>query len=209
MVASPDASGNPPRPTSSRNRTRNFADASADAPAFHFVTDWKIAARIEEAYAALINMPDYHRWWPAAFLKSTPIGGTPGAVGAQTDIVLKGMLPFTIPFRATLEQAEAPARFSFTTEGVVIGRGLYTLQQDHGSLTITFDWAANSSDPKLNRVARSPLGQIFQANHNWVQRQGGRSLILELARRAGRIDVPPPPGPAALWLARLLRQPLE
>ena len=75
-------------------------------------------------------------------------------------------------------------------------------------MEITFDWRANASDPKLNRAARSPFGRVFRANHNWTQRVGGKSLALELARRAGRVAGPRPPGPTGLWLARLLKQPV-
>lgn len=188
--------------------TKDAKNGSPLGPAFHFVTTWSIDCRIEEAFAALSNLQDYHRWWPAAFLRSTLIGGAAGTLGARTDMLLKGFLPFTIQFRATLDRMTAPTTFGFKAEGMVDGYGLYTLCEKNGAVEITFDWQANAADPMVNRVARSPMGRIFRANHNWVQDQGGKSLILELGRRSGRSDVASPPKPAGLWLAKLFKQPV-
>jgi hypothetical protein len=39
------------------------------------------------------------------------------------------------------------------------------------------------------------LRPAFAANHEWAMRKGLESLELELRRRRGELQVPPPPGP--------------
>jgi hypothetical protein len=181
----------------------------ADPNDYHFTTVWRVAGTSGEV-ADVIRQPlDLVRWWPAVYLQADEIEPPDrNGLGQRVRLRTKGWLPYTLRWQLVVVESRYPQRFAIEASGDIVGRGVWTIEQDGAVVKATFDWRVRAEKPLLQALA--PLVRpLLEANHRWAMRQGEESLALELARRrAGsteaRRGVPPPPGPVTYAAAGLL-----
>jgi hypothetical protein len=164
---------------------------------YHFVTKWRIVATKQEIYNTLRDSDALKYWWPAVYLdiKTTKKGDADGR-GKEVALFTKGWLPYSLQwsFRVTDVQAQDFSGYSLEALGDLAGRGVWTFQQDGAYCNITYDWRIEAEKPVLKYLSFL-LKPLFSANHEWAMRKGLESLKLELRRRRGETNVPPPPRP--------------
>ena len=175
---------------------------------YHFVTTWRIAATPAEISAVLGDAAELARWWPSVYLRVRVLEeGDERGVGKVVDLWTKGFLPYTLRWRFTVTESNAPHGFRLEAMGDFVGRGIWTLTPEmdgeapDGPMTlVSYDWLVIAEKGILKRLSRV-IKPIFSANHHWAMARGATSLRLELARRRARGDrllvaaIPPPPGP--------------
>lgn len=150
---------------------------------YHFITQWRMEAKIEEIAEILSNAPDLARWWKSVYLEVQELEkGDEKGIGRYVSLYTKGWLPYTLRWNFRVTESNPPHGFTIVAEGDFVGRGIWTLQQDGAWATITYDWKISATKPLLRTL--SPLMKpLFSMNHEWAMQQGETSLKLELLRR--------------------------
>ena len=167
---------------------------------YHFITHWKLDARIEEVADILGDGPGLARWWPSVYLDVRELEpGDENRVGAVLSLYTKGWLPYTLRWQCRVTENNYPYGFSITAWGDFVGRGVWTLKQDGDIVHVVYDWHISAGKPMLRRLSFL-LKPVFSANHRWAMAKGEESIRLELARRHASTPeqqrrIPPPPKP--------------
>ena len=168
----------------------------AGAPEYAFLTRWRVRARVEEVFDVLADPLALKRWWPSVYLdvKELKPAEQPGGVGRVIDLYTTGFLPYTLRWNFTVTDSKRPDGFKLTAHGDFEGTGVWTLRQDGDFTDAIYDWRIAAEKPLL-RYGSFALRPFFAANHRWAMARGLESLELELRRRRGEKNVPPPPRP--------------
>ncbi len=167
---------------------------------YHFITNWRLDAPIDDVYDVISNAEDLPRWWPSVYLGVTVIKeGEKSGVGKEIGLYTKGWLPYTLRWQFRVTEVKKPQRLAIEAWGDFVGRGVWTFASDGNATNVTYDWRITADKPLLKRFS-SLMKPIFSANHHWAMKKGEQSLILELQRRqaktpeeASRIKRPPAP----------------
>lgn len=151
--------------------------------AYHLVTRWRVAATVEEVSAVLKNAPDLVRWWPTVYLDVQELEpGDVHGVGKVVGLHTRGWLPYTLRWQFRVTESREPYGYTLEAWGDLVGRGIWTFEQDGGWVNIIYDWQVRADKPLL-RALSLLLKPLLAANHRWAMAQGERSLRAELARR--------------------------
>jgi len=129
-------------------------------------------------------------------------------LGRRVRLHTKGWLPYTLTWEFELVESRYPYGYTLVASGDFDGRGVWTFEQDHEFVDVTYDWRLSAEKPLLRSLSFL-LKPVFEANHSWAMAQGEQSLTLELARRrattdAARAQIPAPPGPVTYAGAALV-----
>lgn len=166
---------------------------------YHFITHWRVQGTIEEVADILGNATDLVRWWPSVYLDVQEVEpGDETGIGKVISLYTKGWLPYTLRWQSRVTESNYPHSFALEASGDLVGRGIWTLEQEGEWTKITYDWKIRADKPLLSRLSFL-LKPIFAANHHWAMAKGEESLKLELARRHAQTEeerqrIPPPPG---------------
>ncbi len=166
------------------------------ATSYHFITHWQVEATCEEVYNTLRNTEDLTRWWPAVYLDvAVREKGDKNGLGKVVELYTKGWLPYALKwqFRVTDVNSETFSGYALEACGDLVGRGVWSFEQEGKICNITYDWKIEATKPILKYFS-FVLKPLFSANHLWAMRRGLESLKLELKRRRGVVvSLPPPP----------------
>jgi hypothetical protein len=162
---------------------------------YHFVTRWRVEGSLDEVADILGDPLGLPRWWPAVYLEVHELQkGDERGVGRVIELFTKGWLPYTLRWRFKVTESNRPHGWRLEAQGDFVGRGIWTLKQDGPFVIAEYDWQIHA-EKRLLKLLSPGLKPIFRANHLWAMRTGEESLKLELRRRRGEKDVPPPPRP--------------
>ncbi len=174
---------------------------------YHFVSKWKVEARIEEVADILSRAIDLPRWWPSVYLGVREIEpGEANGVGKVVSLETKGWLPYRLRWSFRVTEATYPSGFALEAFGDLTGSGRWTLTQNGPWVDITYDWRIRADKPLL-RFLSFLFKPVFAANHRWAMARGEKSLKLEVLRRRTTTPeeaakVPRPPGPTFTFPSR-------
>jgi hypothetical protein len=184
-----------PKTLQSETETPLSSWGGAGGGAYHFITTWRVKASREEVYRILEDVDTLADWWPAVYLDvKVRKKGQPGGIGKLVSLYTKGWLPYTLRWDFLVTVADFPSGFALRASGDFIGEGAWHFEQDGDTCIVTYDWKISAEKPILRKLTWL-LRSVFSANHEWAMRKGLGSLELELRRRRGEINIPPPPGP--------------
>src|SRR5579871_3156750 len=98
---------------------------------YHFVTHWRVKAKLEDVFAILSNVLDYPRWCPQVYLSVKQIHpGGADRIGRVMEMRTKGRLPYTIRWFSRLAETNSPYGFTIEATGDLQGRGEWILARD-------------------------------------------------------------------------------
>ena len=160
---------------------------SGPAAEYRFLDKWFIPQPIDVVFEALLHGADYPKWWGEAWKRVTPIGDAAAAtVGAKTEVIAGGFLPYTIALELEVARIERPHLLAVASRGDLEGTGTWRLHEFEGGTAVSYDWRVRAGKPLIRRF--SPIFKpLFRANHNWVMRRGEVALRRWLAdSRAAR-----------------------
>jgi hypothetical protein len=162
---------------------------------YQFVTTWRLRATREEVYRILEDVDALAEWWPAVYLDvKVREQGQPGGIGKLVELYTKGWLPYSLRWQFRVTATDFPSGFALRAIGDFVGEGVWDFQQEGDNCVVRYDWRISAEKPLLRRLTWL-LRSLFSANHEWAMRKGFESLELEIRRRRGEQNVPPPPGP--------------
>ncbi len=174
---------------------------------YHFITHWRVKSTLQEVNAILSDAIDLPRWWPAVYLdvKVLEPGGASG-LGRVVSLFTKGWLPYTLRWQFKVTEVNGLNGFRLEAVGDLVGRGIWTFEQDGDFVNITYDWKIDA-EKGLLKTFSFIMKPIFSMNHVWAMRKGEESLQLELQRRHAltpedRAKVPAPPQATFKWSIR-------
>jgi hypothetical protein len=167
---------------------------------YHYITHWHVKGTVQEVAEILSQAPDLVRWWPSVYLDVREVErGDENGIGKVVSLYTKGWLPYTLRWSFRVTESSYPHGFALEAWGDLVGRGIWTFEQQGEYVRVSYDWKINAEKPLL-RYLSFLLKPIFGANHQWAMRMGEESLKLELMRRRAttpeeRARIPSPPGP--------------
>jgi Polyketide cyclase / dehydrase and lipid transport len=155
---------------------------------YHFVTTYQIEAPIDRVWQTLRDFDHYPTWSSGSFHAKQLEAGAADGVGAKIRYKVKGRLPFTLTFDATVTQADPPQVLALRVLGDLEGVGRWTLSQ-HGTVTTAeYTWDVRTNKRWMNLLA--PLARpIFERNHDGVMRDAGQDLARFLDARLISIQI--------------------
>jgi hypothetical protein len=155
---------------------------------YHFLTTYQIEAPIEQVWQAFRDFDRYPTWSKGIFHAQQLKLGNADGVGDKIRYKVKGRLPFTLAFDATLTQADPPRVLELQARGDLEGVGRWTLSQDGTITTAQHTWDVRSTKRWMNLLA--PLARpLFEWNHDGVMRDAGHGLARYLGARLVSIKV--------------------
>jgi hypothetical protein len=175
----------------------------------HVVSRWRVEGTCGEVADIIGDPAGLARWWPSVYLdveEVEPPG--PSGTGRRVRVLTKGWLPYTLAWEIAVVESRYPFGLTIDASGDLVGRGVWTFEQDGPHVNVGFEWQVRAATPLVTFLA-PVVGRAFAANYRWAMAQGEASLRLELARRratseAARAAVPPPPGPVTYAAVALL-----
>lgn len=97
--------------------------------AYHFVTEWRVRATVDEVKAVLADGTSLPRWWPAVYLSVEEIdAGGPDGVGRTLDLHTKGWLPYTLDWTLHVTEPITDKGFALSATGDLEGTGRWTFE---------------------------------------------------------------------------------
>jgi len=158
----------------------NYSEAGA-ANEYRFLDTWFIPHPTHVVFEELLHGEDYPKWWSEAWKRVSPIGDTKAAtVGAKTEAIAGGFLPYTIKLELEVTRIERPHLISVVSSGDLEGTGTWRLHEFDGGTAVSYDWRVRADKP-LIRLFSPIVKPLFRANHNWVMRHGEAALKRWLA----------------------------
>jgi uncharacterized protein YndB with AHSA1/START domain len=158
------------------------------ADQYRFLDKWYIPHPIDVVFEELMQAEDYPKWWGEAWKRVTAIGDArAGTVGARSEVIAGGFLPYTIKLELEVTRVERPQLISVVSSGDLEGTGTWRLHEFDGGTAVSYDWRVQAGKPLIRRF--SPVVKpLFRANHTWVMRHGQADLKRWLAdpQRAAR-----------------------
>ena len=171
---------------------------------YHFVTTWHVQSTVKEVTDVLADARDLPRWWPSVYLDVQQIEpGDETGLGRVISLYTKGWLPYTLRWSFRVSEVRQEG-FTLVAQGDFVGRGIWTFSQEGEMVKAVYDWKIEAEKPLLRRLSFI-FKPIFSANHHWAMARGEESLKLELLRRRGADNVPPPPPATPSTLFKWLR----
>jgi len=160
---------------------------------YHFITEWKLNATVQEAYTIIKDSSSLAQWWPSVYLEVTTLSpGMANGVGKQVALWTKGYLPYTLRWNFEVVQLIPCKKIVIEATGDLKGCGVWTFQSTGQGCTILYDWNTSFDKAYLSWFSFI-LRPVFGFNHRWAMDRGIDSLQLEVLRRRGIQGVPLPP----------------
>jgi uncharacterized protein YndB with AHSA1/START domain len=156
---------------------------------YHFVTTYQIEAPIDQVWQALRDFDHFPTWSSGSFhAKQLESGAAADGVGEKVRFKVRGRLPFTLAFDATIVQADPPRTLELRALGELEGVGRWTLSQEETATFAKYTWDVRTNKRWMNLAA--PLARpIFGWNHDGVMRDFGQDLARFLDARLLSVQV--------------------
>ncbi len=163
---------------------------------FHFITNWKIDAPVNQVYEIIKDSSKLSEWCPSVYLEvKTLEQGFPNGIGKKVALFTKGYLPYTLRWNFEVTQIIPNKKLALDAYGDLEGKGLWTFTElSNGGCEVNYDWNIEFKKKGLSAFSFI-LRPIFEFNHRWAMKKAYISLLLEIKRRQGVLNVEAPPAP--------------
>src|SRR6185369_17538221 len=163
-----DAGANPVRPT--------------DATRFELVSDWHLAAPIDQVWEALKATAQWPRWWRYVRSVRELSPGDAEGLGAVRHIEWSSRLPYGVAFDVEVVEMHRPRLMRGRARGELEGMGTWELTPDGDTTRVRYLWCVDLTTRWMRFIA--PIAAaVFRWNHNGVMRAGAEGLAEHLGAR--------------------------
>ena len=142
---------------------------------YALVTDWRLAAPIEQVWDALFDVATWPRWWKYVLAVQEIEPGNANGVGAVRRYTWGSRLPYQLSFNMRATIVKRPHVLAGDAVGELTGTGRWTLSASAATTQVRYDWDVATSRPWMNALAPL-LAPAFKWNHGQVMAAGGRGL---------------------------------
>jgi hypothetical protein len=155
-------------------------------PDYQFVSNWRIAAPVEQVWDVLRRPEDWPRWWYGLERVDVIQAGDDNGVGAVREFVFRGRLPYRLRFLMRQSRQERPVLLEGIASGELEGIGRWTIEPIGVETAVRYNWDVSPTAEWMKRLA--PLARpAFVWNHDWVMRQGETGLKRLLETRVSAV----------------------
>jgi uncharacterized protein YndB with AHSA1/START domain len=157
---------------------------------YEFLTTWCLEAPREPVWQAIWEAERWPQWWRGVVAASTVAEGDGDGVGQVGRYTWRSRLPYDLEFAMTTTKVDKPHLLEGRADGELAGIGRWRLFEQDGERPVTavvYEWNVSTTKPWMNLLA--PIARpLFEWNHDWVMRNGGRGLAELLGCRLLAID---------------------
>lgn len=147
-----------------------------------FVTEWRLAAPIEHAWDALVDVESWPRWWPYVREVQTLHRGATNGLGTVRRLHWSSRLPYGFALDVETTEVRKPHRLAGRATGDMAGTGLWELARDGAGTRVRYTWELELHT-RWMRLCAPFMAPVFRWNHEGVMRSGGLGLARYLTTR--------------------------
>jgi uncharacterized protein YndB with AHSA1/START domain len=152
---------------------------------YKFLTVWRIAAPRQRVWDVLMDGRHYPDWW-SCYKQYRSLNAECSGVGAQSELVVRGLLPYDVRYLMDVSFADPPRELIFSASGDLVGEGRMVFQAEGEGTVVHLHWNVRTTGFWMNLLAPA-LRWAFVLNHNWVMRRGERGLVKWLKTGANAV----------------------
>jgi uncharacterized protein YndB with AHSA1/START domain len=154
---------------------------------YRFLTTWLLEAEREPVWEAIYDSERWPEWWQGVEEAEKLREGDERGVGQHGRYVWKAKLPYRVNFEITTTRVERPHLLEGDATGELAGVGRWRLFEEDGVTAVIYEWNVSTTRSWMNLLA--PIARpVFQSNHDYVMRNGGRGLARLLGARLLALD---------------------
>jgi hypothetical protein len=141
---------------------------------------WRIAAPLEDVYAAVHDSLSWPEWWPGAEQVEPLAGGGPDGVDSVRRYAWQGALPYRLVVDVRVSRIEALVAIEGWASGDLEGVGRWHFSREGPVSIVAFEWHVRTIRRWMKLIA--PFARsAFVRNHALIMAQGGAGLARRLA----------------------------
>ena len=142
---------------------------------YRFLTTWLLEAERERVWDAIYDSERWPEWWDGVLEAEKLEEGDEAGVGEYGRYVWKSRLPYRVEFFVLTTKVERPFLLEGSASGELAGVGRWRLFEQGGVTAVTYEWNVRTTRRWMNLLA--PIAKpVFQANHDYVMRNGGEDI---------------------------------
>jgi uncharacterized protein YndB with AHSA1/START domain len=149
---------------------------------YRFLTTWLLESPREPIWDAIYDQKSWPRWWRGVEDVVELEPGDENGVGSHSRLTWRSKLPYDLVFEARTRTVQKPHLIEADADGELIGEGRWRLFEQDGVTVVLYEWNVSTGKPWMNALAPA-LRPVFEWNHNWVMRNGGRGIAALLGVR--------------------------
>ena len=142
---------------------------------YRLLTIWRIAAPLEDVYAAIHNSPRWPDWWPGMRKVEEIAPGDANGIDSVLRYHWQGHLPYRVVFDVLATRIEPCVAIEGAVQGDLQGIGRWHFIGEGAVTVIRYEWHVRSARWWMNLIA--PFARsLFTRNHATLMRQGAEGL---------------------------------
>lgn len=142
---------------------------------YRLLTIWRIAAPLEEVYAAIQDSLRWPDWWPGVQKVVQAASGDADGINSIWRYSWQGQFPYRVVFEVCATRIEKLVAIEGTARGDLEGIGRWHFSRQGAVSVVCYEWHVRSTRWWMNLIA--PLARsMFIRNHALVMAQGGEGL---------------------------------
>ena len=154
---------------------------------YRFLTTWLLEADRERVWDAIYESERWPQWWRGVEEAEKLAEGDERGIGQRGRYVWKAKLPYRVEFSIVTTKVERPHLLEGDAEGELAGLGRWRLFEHGGVTAVVYEWNVRTTRWWMNLLA--PVAKpVFQANHDYVMRNGGEGMAKLLGARLLALD---------------------
>ena len=151
-------------------------------PQYRFLTTWLLEADRERVWDAIYESERWPEWWSGVEEAEKLAEGDERGVGQRGRYVWRAKLPYRVDFEIVTTKVERPHLLEGDADGELAGVGRWRLFESDGLTAVIYEWNVRTTKWWMNLLA--PVAKpVFQANHDYVMRNGGEGIAKLLGAR--------------------------
>jgi uncharacterized protein YndB with AHSA1/START domain len=149
---------------------------------YRFLTTWLLDCGREPVWDAIYESEAWPRWWRGVERAERLAAGDALGIGQRGRYVWRSAIPYAVEFEIRTTRVEPPHLLEGEATGGLEGTGRWRLFEQGEVTAVLYEWNVSTTKRWMNAIA--PLARpVFEWNHDWVMRNGGRGLAQLLGCR--------------------------
>lgn len=146
---------------------------------YHFVTEWKIEAPLEQVWHTIYDSLSWPQWWRGVKQVIVTEKGDEHGLGEVRTYHWKSILPYSLSFKLQLTEKIYLRKLAGIASGELEGNGIWLFEHREGITYVQYQWTVITTKYWMNRLAFI-LKPLFKYNHNIVMEWGAKGLAKKL-----------------------------
>lgn len=154
---------------------------------YTLVTQWHLAAPIEQIWRALTTPREWPGWWRYVKKVEEIAEGDADGLGAVRRFTWTSRLPYELTFDMRTTALRKPHFIEGVASGELNGSGRWRIAESAKGTRAEYEWSVDTGKRWMNILAPL-LAPAFRWNHGQVMREGARGLACYLGVELTKAD---------------------